>query len=235
MPLYYQLKQVLRDKVESDELAPGDMVPSEHELANAFSISRATARRALEDLTSEGLFIRKQGKGTFVSPKKLVQGLSRFYAFTKGIADAGHRPSTRVIECGEEKPSQGLRKSLGLLPDEGVTRVCRLRLVDDEPIILETSYVPLACCPGLVNLDLTGHGLYEVMAEHYGIYVHEAEEYFEPVAADEFEARFLGVPPGAPALLLSRLAWDPERRPIELTKAIVRGDRCRYWVTLPRE
>ena len=235
LPLYYQLKIILREKVESGEWKPHDRIPSELELTEKFDISRATARRALSELTIEGLFYREQGRGTFVSPPKIVQGLTRFYSFSEDMRAKGLDPYSSVLSIRECFCSSSVRNRLLLAEGARVTEIRRLRLAGNEPIILETSWVPVEICPGLAEKDITETPLYEVMVRQYGVWLNRAEEYFEPVLTDEFEANLLTVPAGSPALLLSRLAYDDQDRPVELAKAIVRGDRCRYYVNLPRE
>ena len=96
IPLYHQLKIILREKVESGEYKADQMIPSEVKLAREYNVSRATARKALEDLTREGLFYRRQGKGTFVSPPKIEQHLTRFYSFTRDMRTQGLNPSTQL-------------------------------------------------------------------------------------------------------------------------------------------
>ncbi|NMB11620.1 MAG: GntR family transcriptional regulator [Firmicutes bacterium] len=233
IPLYYQLKQILREKVESGEWGPHDLIPSESQLARQYGVSRATTRRAVDDLTREGLFYRQQGKGTFVSPPKIIQGLSRFYSFSQDMEDKGLRPHSKVLRLCETKAGAKVRKTLDLQDGATVYELKRLRLAGDEPIILETSWLPADLFPGLGARDLESHRLYDLMEKVYGVRPVNAEEYFEPVCIDEYESMMLGVSVGAPALLLKRVAYNEKGRPIELCKSIVRGDKCRYYVKLP--
>src|SRR6266576_2922365 len=99
LPRYYQLKEIMRERIRAGEWKPGDLIPSERELGEKYGISRMTARQAITDPVNEGLFYREQGKGTFVSQRKITQPLIRLTGFTEDIRAPGKRSSTRVISA----------------------------------------------------------------------------------------------------------------------------------------
>src|SRR6266513_39474 len=99
LPRYYQLKEIMRERVQSDEWMPGDLIPSERELGEQYGISRMTARQAITELVNEGLFYREQGKGTFVSRHKITQQLIRLTGFTEDIRARGQRPGAKVLSA----------------------------------------------------------------------------------------------------------------------------------------
>ncbi len=101
----------------------------------------------------------------------------------------------------------------------------RLRLANDEPIALEHSYFPVQCCPGIESHDLEGRSVYDILEEEYDISLKTAEQSFEPVVANEYEAEILCVQLGAPLMLVQRVAFDLEGTPIEYAKDVFRGDR----------
>src|SRR5574340_1853875 len=104
LPRYYQRKEIMRERVQSNEWKPGDLIPSERELSEKYGISRMTARQAITDLVNEGLFYREQGKGTFVSQRKITQQLIRLTGFTEDIRARGQRPGTKVLSA-EMRPA----------------------------------------------------------------------------------------------------------------------------------
>src|SRR5260221_8871925 len=97
LPRYYQLKEIMRERVRAGEWKPGDLIPCERELGEKYGISRMTARQALTELVNEGLFYREQGKGTFVSQRKITQQLIPLTGFTEDIRERGQRPGTKVL------------------------------------------------------------------------------------------------------------------------------------------
>src|SRR6516225_11268955 len=99
LPRYYQLKEIMRERVQSNEWKPGEHIPSERELSETYGISRMTARQAITDLVNEGLFYREQGKGTFVSERKITQQLIHLTGFTEDIRARGQKPGTKVLSA----------------------------------------------------------------------------------------------------------------------------------------
>ncbi len=233
LPLYYQLKECLREKVESEEWLPGFQLPSEPDLAKQFGVSRATVRRALGDLTAEGVFLRKHGTGTFVATPKIEQDLTKFYSFSRDMEAKGLKPSSRVLSLQQVVPSLGTRKALQLEENEFVYELHRLRLVAEEPFIIERSILPVKFFQDMTIEKLKSRALYDLMELEYGIVPAKAVEYFEPVLASGFESEMLGIEENSPALLIHRVAYTSGGRPVELCKSVVRGDRCRYYVSLP--
>ena len=109
VPRYHQLKEILREKVSTEEWKPGDLIPSERELSETYSISRMTARQAITDLVNEGLFYREQGRGTFVADNRITQQLLQLTGFTEDIQARGQRPSTIVLSAAMPQPTPSRR------------------------------------------------------------------------------------------------------------------------------
>src|SRR5438270_5675931 len=153
LPRYYQLKEIMRERVRAGEWKPGDLIPSERELSEAYSISRMTARQAITDLVNEGVFYREQGKGTFVARNKITQQLMRLTGFTEDISARGQRPATKVLSAemgtADEETSEHLRVAVGA----PVVCLRRLRLADDLPLAIEFSRLAFKGCERLLEED----------------------------------------------------------------------------------
>lgn len=232
MPLYHQIKEDLLEMIKGGHLTPGDRIESEPELMDRYGVSRATVRQALGQLVAEGYLVIRRGLGTYVAEPKIRQGLLGMYSFSREIERLGMRPGTHVQALGVEPAGPSVATALGIALGEPVVALKRLRSADDEPIMLETSWLPVRRFPGLVDRDLEHARLYDVLADGYGVRPARAREEFEPVLLSSDDARLLGKHTGDPALLLERVAFDPEGHPIEFCRSIVRGDRCRYFVEL---
>lgn len=231
-PLYHQIKEELLDAIKGGRLAPGEQIPTELELMARFGVSRATVRQALGQLVSEGYLEIRRGLGTFVAAPKIEQGLTGFYSFSLEVERKGMRPGTRVLALGVEPATRSVAIALQIEPDDPVVALRRLRLADDEPLIIETSYLPEARFPDLAARDFDRHRLYDVLTVDYGTRPARAREEFEPVLMSSEDAVLLQKRSGDPALLLERTTFDAEGRPIEFCRSIVRGDRTRYFVEL---
>src|SRR5690625_3660213 len=231
-PLYHQLKNIIRGKIETGEWEPGDKISSENDLRNEYKISRNTVQKAVDELVQDGVLERKQGKGTFVSRPKIEQSLTSFYSFSKVMESQGMNPKDIILSINVEKADKTVSKRLQIEPSDEVFALKRLRYANDEPIILETSYLPKKYIQNLSLENLENHSLYGFLEVYHDITVVKAKETFEPVIVRQLESELLQIKPGSPCLLLDRLAYDTQGRTIEFCRSIVRGDRCRFYTEL---
>src|SRR5579884_2027130 len=137
LPRYYQLKEIMREKIRSGEWKPGDLIPSERELGETYGISRMTARQAITELVNEGVFYREQGKGTFVTRNKITQQLMTLTGFTEDISARGQHPSTKVLSAGMDVADAETAERLRIQPNDPIFCLQRLRLADGEPLARE--------------------------------------------------------------------------------------------------
>ncbi|GGE16156.1 phosphonate metabolism transcriptional regulator PhnF [Marinithermofilum abyssi] len=232
IPLYHQLKEILKERIESGEWNPGDQIPSENELRKRYQVSRNTVIKALDDLVREGLLHRKQGRGTFVSLPKIEHSLTGFYSFSKVLKAHGLQPKDVILALEKTCAKPSIAKHLQLKEPFDVWALQRLRCAREEPIILETSFIPREWVPKIEQKTLERCSLYDYLEREHGIFITRAKEIFEPVLIRDYESQYLRVPTGYPALLLDRIAYDGKDRPIEFCRSIIRGDRCRFYTEL---
>lgn len=228
--LYYQLKEILVDKIKNNEWEIDSKIPTERELCDLYKVSRITVRQALKELDDEGFLYRKQGKGTFVTAPKIEQRLSKFYSFSEEIRNMGYTPSTKAIEFKKVTIDENIAKHF----NEKVSVVyCikRLRLANNEPFAIETSYIPCDLCPGMTADEVTAKGLYNTMKTMYNLIPNEAIETFEAVIINPGDALHLHVSKNSPGLLLERTTYANQRI-VEFCHGIIRGDRYKYQVVL---
>ena len=233
VPLYYQLAERIKEQILAGVLPPGARLPSERELSLQTGMSRMTARQALAYLVHEGALKVKHGVGTFVTEPKLVYEALRFQGFSEAIAQRGGAPSSRVIEQIEIIAPERVAVGLELTVAERVYKVVRLRFADDLPLLLETSFIPCALCPGLHSVDLTTTSLYGLLEREYGVRLRRARQTLESTLATEYECALFGLSSGAPMLLAEGVAFRDDGRPAEYFKAVYRGDRLKFaWESL---
>ncbi|HEX2988571.1 MAG TPA: GntR family transcriptional regulator [Chloroflexota bacterium] len=233
-PLYHQLKELLRDLIESGQWARGERIPPERELCATFNVSRATTTQALNDLERMGLVERRQGKGTFVARPKLVQDLLDFRTLTRGTLASDLTPTMKILSMEVVDPVPRLAQLLEVSMGEKLIRIERLRMVNDEPMMMDVCSLPYAMCPDLLHDNLEENLLYDLLSQKYGIKMVEQEKWVEPVMLDDFEAGLLRTKKGALGLLVERVAYCEGRRPMEFRKMLVPGHRCKYVVEVSR-
>ena len=230
VPLHHQVYLHLKAALDGGELRTGDRLPPERELAERYGCSLITVRRALDELTREQRIQRTRGRGTFVLPARLDRDFAGSQSFAEEMRLRGMAPETRLGAAWAEAAGEAAATALELPLGAPLFTLTRLRLADGVPLLLEEVSLPAGRFEGLLELDLEGQSLYEVLATRYGARVVRAREALEPVLLRAREARLLDVPAGRPALLIEGVAYDADGAPIEFSRSHVRGDRTRYYV-----
>ncbi len=235
LPYYVQLKEALRTPIEQGVWKPGDQIPGEPELCRIFDVSRTVVRQALNELSFEGLITRIKGRGTFVAEPKISESLvQRLTGFNQDMVDRGHRPVTKVLSRQVTPANAKVADRLGLEPGTLVLDIERLRFVQDEPIVLVTTYLPYALCPKLAQADLSNQSLYAFLETECGLVIARGRRVIEAIPASEYGAHHLQVAKGAPLILLESVSYLADGTPMEYYRAFHRGDRSRFEVELVR-
>lgn len=233
LPLYFQLRALLLQQIETGALKPGDTIPTERELIDRYGVSRITVRQAVNSLMSDGLLYRQRGLGTFVRSDRIEQELSTLTGFSEEMIARGLTPGAKLISAEMVDPDSAVATSLRLQPGQKVFRMVRLRLANDEPMALD-----ITCCPPdpgerLLAEDLQG-ALYTLLEEKYGVELDRAEQAIQATPADDLHATHLGVKKGTPILQMERVTYAVDGRPVELSRTSYRADRYIYRVNLRR-
>ena len=233
LPLYYQLKEILQEMIENEELKPGDMLPAERELCEIQGVSRMTVNKAIMYLVNEGILYREQGKGTFVSASKEKQQISKLKGFTEEMEDKGLKSQTTIL-CFKLKPATKQIKTILEIEDSQIKliEIKRLRFSNDEPLAIETVWLPLHLFKDMTTDMIEGKSLYSIFREKYGINPIKAKQTIEPIILSEYECSLLNQKPNSIALMFKRTTYTEDGTPIEYTNAIYRSDRYKYEIIL---
>ena len=220
-----QVRDQLRDLINGRQ--PGEALPSERYLSEQLGVSRPTLRAAIEDLTRDGLLVRRQGRGTFTSPRKVLQELAPTATGDFNVPPAAGDWRSRVVTFQLEPAGARLGRRMQLSPADELVSVVRVRIVDDEPMAIERILLPAVLVPGIAPPDFESGSLYQLLRIRYEVVVTDAVQTTEPTVIDADESALLGVPLHAPALLFERTTKDSTGRIVEYTRSIYRGDRYR--------
>jgi DNA-binding GntR family transcriptional regulator len=235
IPYYVQVKDALRDWIKQGKWKTGDQLPGEHELCTTFDVSRPVIRQALRELTSEGLIRREKGKGTFVSGPKIKEGLvQRLTGFYQDMVAQGYTPVTKVLKQEVIAASADIAGYLKLAVGDSVIKIERLRFIEDEPIVLVTTYVPLHLCPALQHEDLSHQSLYTFLEQSCHITITYGHRMVEAVPASKYVSDLLKIRKGSPLILLDSVSYMTDGTPVEYYYAFHRGDRSQFEVELVR-
>lgn len=231
IPLYYQLMDTIIEKINSGEFKENNQLPSERELCHSYQVSRTTVRQTMQELEKEGYIYKVHGKGTYVTPRTHRQSLLKFYSFSEEMKKAGKQPSTQVVSFEKIHGDKKIAKVMYLDVDDEFYKIIRVRLADDDPMLYETSYIPVKYFPNLTREELEKTPMYEIFRSKYNMNISSALESFKAVSANKVEADMLNIIEDSPCLMLERVAYD-QSAVIEYTTSIARGDKFTYTVEL---
>jgi GntR family transcriptional regulator len=224
VPRYLEIAADLREHIESAALAPHTLLPSERELSESHHVSRMTARQAVTLLENEGYVYRRPPRGTFVAEPRVT---FRVGSFTAEVLRAGRKPSAQLLSAKLAAPSAPVRAALGLKPGEKVHALQRLRFADEEPLALETTYLPAALTPGLLQRPLEG-SLWALLRDEHDIIPATARATLQLIVLDDQTTGLLRIRSAAPGILQTRQTYDHHGRCIEYARDIYRADRTAF-------
>lgn len=233
VPLYIQLKEMLQSAIQDGTFAPGAKLPSERELAERYTVSRMTARQALQLLAREGLTYSRVGKGTYASAPKIPQELQALTSFTEEMARLGMTASSTVIKAEVERAPLDVARHLSLRPGAEIVLLVRVRRANGEPMAVEHTYIDETLCPGLlVGRDFGQMSLYGVLRRDYSLPVVRADQLIDTRMPESWEAELLNIGSLTPVLNIERTTFDADDRPIEFVRSVYRGDKYRFHAVL---
>lgn len=232
LPMYHQLKELLREKIALGEWQPGSIIPSERELSGQYGISRMTARQALNELTTEGILFREQGRGTFVSEPKIEKGLARLTSFSQDMKKRSKQSGGKVLRLEMAQPLTIVQRALRLAPGQEVFLLERLRKADGEPIALEVCHLYFQNVHTLLQEDFENRSLYDLLRTKYEIVPTKADQQVGAARATQREQMILNIEEGSPILKNFRLTYDQWGRPFEYTESAYRADRYVFQAVL---
>lgn len=233
IPIYYQIEEYIKNLIENKDLKPGDMIPSERQFTDLFQVSRMTVRQAVMNLVNEGILIRLKGKGTFVSGKKIGQPLQGLRGFTEEMEKLGFRPSSQLLDFQVAAVSGHVADLLRLGEEKQVYEIKRIRLADEVPMAIETTYIPFRLVKNL-TADIISRSLYSYIEKECGLEIDSASQSLEAALAGAEEANLLHVGEKAPVLLMERCTYLKSGQPVEFVKAVYRGDRYKFLIDVKR-
>jgi len=228
-PIYLQLREVVRGKIESGEYPPGMAIPSENELSDMYGVNRLTVRNAIDALVKEGLLKRIQGKGAFVVGDRIERDLDWLSGFRQTFPERDADPAAKILAKTRRPAGRLFASVFGVGEDDDIFYVRRLNSANGEPVSVEHTYVPASKVPKLDGIDLGVFSLYEVYG-FYGVSPVRAYETLDLVSVEARDARMLGVEPGSTVLLFTCWTYDAKDDVVEYTRSYTRGDKCCFTV-----
>lgn len=228
IPMYVQIADILKEKIQHGEIKPGERLGTQQELADTFRVSKITIRQAIQQLRDQNLVITRQGKGTFVKPQKVEQELIRLQSLTEIIEESGYDPAVEILNF-ERVSTPDDMKGFGA----ECLYIERLHSVDNKPIAYAEIHLPYYIGEILTKDDFNNHTVYHLLEHKIGTKLGEALQTIEACPAAAKQAKQLAVPKGTPMLKLERVTYDTNHASVEKIVFYYRYDAITLKVRLP--
>jgi GntR family transcriptional regulator len=228
-PLYQQIKTLITRSLQAGEWRPGEMIPSEIELAARYKVSQGTVRKAIDAMADENLVVRRQGKGTFVATHSEQKIQFRFLRLMADDGEPGN-VTRRVIDCRRTRAPADVSRALELKAGDTVVEVRRVMLFRGVPVVLDDIWLPGGLFKGLTAERLGEYRgpLYGLFETEFGVRMIRAEEQLRAIAADQTAAELLQVEAGTPLLSVERLSRTYGDKPVELRRGLYNTEAHYY-------
>jgi GntR family transcriptional regulator len=228
-PLYRQIKGLMIQALEAGEWRPGQLIPSEQELAARFNVSQGTVRKAVDELAADNLLVRKQGKGTYVASHNDPRALFRFLRLVPMDGDLAP-PESVPLDCWRAKAGQEASRMLGIKPGDPIIIVRRLLRFAAKPVVIDEIYLPGEIFQGLTLevLQSWSGSLYSLFETRFGLRMIRAQERIRAVAADRSVSETLRVSEGKPLLSVERVTYTYGDKPVEWRRGLYLTDEHFY-------
>lgn len=228
-PIYLQLRELIRTKINEGEFLPGTCLPSENEMAATYGVNRLTVRNAMTRLVNEGLLKRVQGKGVYVVPERLERDLEKLGGFVQVAREKHSALITRVLVKAVRRAGDKYAFIFGLQPEDEIFFIKRLCTVEEEPVSLEEVYIPRVIFPRLGEIDLAVFTL-EQAYEFSGVRIVRADQVLDLATLEANDARTLGINTHTAVMVFESQSYDAEERVVQFSRTYTRGDKCDFHV-----
>ena len=227
-PCYLQIRLILLDRITNGIYGYGELLPSESALAQQFSVSRLTVRKALELLKREKVITSTRGVGWTVVHHRIEQRLTSSYWFGIEIGDTGTPAESEVLVSRSTILPQSLSHYHDSAEELQVYEIIRARIHQGQPISLEFAYIPKTVAPGIDEKIHRNPSLIWLLEHEYAIAIGRSTEYLRPHLSDPFESEQLGMPYGSPVFETLRITRDVNLSIIQIRRSIIRGDKVLF-------
>jgi len=228
VPIYYQIQDQIREKIENEELIPGTKLPSERELSSELDVNRATVRKAMRGLITEGLCTKKVGKGIYIDDEKITMNLHNTSGTTSFINKLGLKIETNLIS----KKIIDIDKKINTIldnEDNKLLYIKRVRYINDEPLMLEKNYLPLKRFEGIENKDFN-QSLYKILEDKFNVHPNFARATLNVKTAKDEESQLLNLQLNSALIEKEVTVFDQNRLPIEYNKTYYRSDKFSFTI-----
>jgi len=233
IPYYIQIKNIIVKAIEDKIIVKKEKIPSEEMFCKKFNISRTVIRQAVRELTLEGYLYTKKGIGSFISEQKIVDGMIKnIEGFYEDMTRKGYKVGSKLLDKKIKIPDKKVSNLLMLNEKEKVIEIKRLRMVNNENILVVTNYIPYNIFPGIQNEDIIRNSFYKIIKDKYNLEIFSSKRLIGAKIANKDEAELLNIKKGSPLIFLDSISYLKDGKPIEYFYSIHRADKIVFEVEL---
>jgi len=234
IPIYYQIKGIIREKIEKNEWKPSDKIPSESFLSDYYKISIMTVRQAINELRDAGLLYKIKGKGVFVSKPKLERDLSALTSFTETLIKSGINIKREILDLSTLPAPSDVANKLEIKLNSYIMRAERLMIYDNTPFYYDVNILPYDLCNNLVRKDFCQTSIYVLLEHKLGLNLDFANLTLEAISCPPYQSKLLKIKNGAPVLHLHQVTHLIGGKPVQIIDAFARNDIFKYTLVRKR-
>ncbi|EJO5346665.1 GntR family transcriptional regulator [Clostridium botulinum] len=232
-PLYKQIAKKIKDEINKNNLKEGDAIPSESKLAEKFNVSRVTIRQAINMLVNEGLLYKIHGSGTYIKKIKLEHNIYNLVTFTEEAKRYNKNPINKILEFKVIKADDKLQNILNLSSEDQVFFISRLRCIDDIPLILEKTYLPVKLFPDL-SYDIMLSSKYKYIEKKKNLKIKESHQEIIPIIPDKDTTKLLNLEENTPILYIVMHSILESGIVFEYTELYFKSDEYKFSLVAKR-
>ncbi|MDR2464814.1 MAG: GntR family transcriptional regulator [Streptococcaceae bacterium] len=227
-PVYIQIHDEIKKRIEEGEWKVGDKLPSERELSQLFKVSRMTLRQAIQALSDEGIIERKLGSGTYVSRERVQEKMTGTTSFTEIMENIGKVPSSKTVSYYYTSATRSEIEKLRLQPGERVLRMERIRYADDLPICFEVTTIPERIAKVFSKEEVTNH-FYQTLRKH-GYSIGSAEQTISASVSNDKISEYLSIDKKSAILRLRQVTYLEDMNVFEYVRSQYVGNRFEFYL-----
>ncbi|MBE6047428.1 MAG: GntR family transcriptional regulator [Clostridium sp.] len=227
---YEQIALDIQEKINNGQYLPNDQLPLEKEMCVQYNVSRITIKKAMDKLVMNGSVVKRRGAGTFVKDVDYdeitdISTSKQFSGFSG--SHEGKKVSSKVVEFKVINPSQEIANKLKMEKDDFVYYICRVRYANDEPCVVEYTYMPIDVIVG-IKRDILNGSIYDYIENRLKLKIKSAHRTVRALVANNLEKKVLNISDDIPILQVEQIAFLDNGQPFEYSKSSHRADKFEF-------
>ncbi len=234
IPLYYQIKEHLKQQINEGVFKKGEKLPTELWISQTYQASRVTVRRAIDELVQEGIVERKRGQGVYVSTSSFNRNIQRLTSQFEDLIKSGISTKSQLLSVEETIADAKLSLMLETKKGQKLLRVHRMRYADEKPFSEQIMYINTHYLPNWDPYELEKGSLYHIIEDKYHLKISHANQIITAVMPTNKQMKLFNLKEPEPLMYMQRTTFLESNSPVEHTENYHVASSYKYSITLYR-